>query len=168
MLVSEFMVPAAAAITCLPTDTIESALNKLAENAISAVVVVDTKRIPVGIVTKTDMVKAFKDRVSLETHVESIMTTCIKTVRSIAPRDEAAEVFDEFRIHHVIVVDQDLEFAGIISALDIVRETSLDGKAWPWHRQTDWPWKRHTGFVTTGIPTAGLLTPGLPVFPKEK
>ena len=53
--------------------------------------------------------------------------------------DETAEAFDENMIQRVIVLDHDLEFAGIISSLDIARETSLDGKAWPWFRQTAWP-----------------------------
>jgi CBS domain-containing protein len=148
MLVSEFMVPAGAAITCSPTDTIESVLNQLLENSISAVVVVDLSRIPVGIVTKTDLVQAFKDKIPIDSYVDAVMTTSIKTVKGVASRDEAAGIFDENRIHHVIVVGEELEFAGIISSLDIARETSLDGKAWPWNRQAAWPWKRHDGGVT--------------------
>ena len=137
MLVKSFMVPANLAITCLPTDTIESVLTKLVENAISAVVVVDLNRIPMGIVTNTDMIRAYKNKMTVSSNVEHIMATDLKTVKATATRDEAAGVFDESKLHHVIVVSEKLDFAGIISSLDIAREASLDGKAWPYNRQAN-------------------------------
>jgi CBS domain-containing protein len=134
MHVSGFMVPADKAVTCLPSHPIENAVDKLLEHKISAVVVVNEDKKPVGIVTKTDITKAYKAKVPLETKTESVMTQGIETVNENTPKDLAADLFQKSKLHHMIVVNNAGEFAGIISTMDIARESALDAKAWPYLR----------------------------------
>jgi predicted transcriptional regulator len=127
------MVPAEKVVTCAPSDTVETAVEKLLGNRVSSIIVLDEKA-PVGIMTKTDLVKAYKDKVAFDAKVETIMTQGLETVDENTPKDVAADVIQSKKIHHVVVVNGKGEFAGIVSSLDIAREGALDAKAWPWNR----------------------------------
>ena len=133
MLIYEFMAPAEEVVTCQPADSINSVLDKILHNKISSVIVVDGDK-AVGIITKTDLTRAFKKGCLLDAKVESIMTTDLETVNKELPHDAATAIFNEHKIHHAIVVDDDGNFAGVISAWDVAREGYLDSKAWPWNR----------------------------------
>lgn len=129
-----FMVPADHVVKCSPNDAVKAAAEKILSNKISAVIVVDGT-VPVGIITKTDITKAYLAGVALDAKAESIMAKDLKTVSSNLARDDAAKIFEEHRIHHAIVVDDvDGHFAGLISAWDIAKECVLDQKAWPYYR----------------------------------
>jgi predicted transcriptional regulator len=88
-----------------------------------------------GIITKTDIAKAYKQGLSLETPAANIMSEGIITVNRSLQRDKAATVFAEHKIHHAVVVDNQGEFVGFISAWDCAKEGSLDHQAWPWNRR---------------------------------
>lgn len=139
MLVYEFMVPAAKVIKVTPDDTIETALDKIIDNHISAVVVmdpsVDTDKVA-GIITKTDIAKAYKLQLPLTSRCERIMTKQVKTVSKSLQRDVAAKCFAAHKIHHAIVVGHEGRFEGFISAWDCAKEGSLDHQqALPWNRR---------------------------------
>lgn len=125
-----FMVSADHVVKCSPDDTVQSVANQILANKISAVIVVNGST-PVGIITKTDLTKAYVDGVALTDKADSIMTKDLKTVKSDLPRDDAAKIFAKDKIHHAIVVGEHGEFAGLISAWDIAKECVLDQKAWP-------------------------------------
>lgn len=139
MLVYEFMVPAEKVIKVSPSDTIENALDKLLENHISAIVVVsddpENNNNVVGLVTKTDIAKAYKQGLPLTETCETIMTTSIKSISKSLQRDQAAKVFACYKIHHAIVVDDEKQFVGLISAWDCAKEGYLDHGARPWDRR---------------------------------
>jgi len=134
MLVRDFMIPLGKVVTCLRTDTVESVIDKLLGNKISAVVVVEEEK-AVGIVTKTDVVRAYKIGLALDSNIECLMSTKLKTVQHNIPGDKAATIFETNTIHHAIVIGSSDEFVGLISSWDIARECVLDAKAWPWHRE---------------------------------
>lgn len=98
MLVYEFMIPAQKVVKVEPDDTIGDALDKLLEFHISAVVVTanDGKE-AIGIITKTDISKAYKQGLSLDTPAARIMTSNPKCVKKNLQRDKAASVFAEHR-----------------------------------------------------------------------
>lgn len=133
MLVHEFMAPKEECVTCKASDTIETVLDKFLLEKISAVVVLIGDK-PAGIVTKTDVARAYKKGFSIEALAGAIMTTDLYTVTKGLPRDKAAEVLIEEKVHHAIVIDEDEKFAGLISAWDVAKEGYLDAKAWPWNR----------------------------------
>ena len=134
MLVYEFMIPADKVIKVTSSDTIGDALDKMLEHHISAVVVEENDT-AVGIITKTDIAKAYKESIPLNEKAEAIMTRQVKTVLHSLQRDVAAKVFSESNIHHAIVVDNDGKFVGLISAWDCAKEGALDHHAWPWNRR---------------------------------
>lgn len=129
------MIPVEKVIKCEPSDTIGSVVDKLLENHISAIVIADGNK-AAGIITKTDITKCYKKGISLDELAEKIMSTDVKTVSRSLPRDKAAAVFAAHRIHHAVVVDDEGNFVGFISAWDCAREGHLDDQAWPWNRRT--------------------------------
>lgn len=66
------MVPKEKVKTCVATDTIESVLDQLLDNKISAVVCVEGDK-AAGIITKTDIAKAYKKQTPLDTKISDIM-----------------------------------------------------------------------------------------------
>ena len=144
MHVSGFMIHKEDVATALPTESLKEAGTKMLEKNIGCLVVVednqgnDMDQAAVGILTKTDFVQAYVDGLPLETTpVSSIMKTNIITVRDNLPRDQASRVFARNKNHHAVVVSESGSFVGIISALDIVRETVKDDQAFPWIRSED-------------------------------
>jgi len=135
MLVYEFMIPAEKVIKVQPSDTIGDALNKMLDHHISAVVVTTEEEEAIGIITKTDIAKAYNQGLPLTDKAELIMTRQVKTVSKSLQRDKAASVFALNKIHHAIVVDNTGKFVGFISAWDCAKEGSLDHQAWPWNRR---------------------------------
>eukprot|EP00545_Synedropsis_sp_CCMP1620_P010358 CAMPEP_0119008482 /NCGR_PEP_ID=MMETSP1176-20130426/3723_1 /TAXON_ID=265551 /ORGANISM="Synedropsis recta cf, Strain CCMP1620" /LENGTH=179 /DNA_ID=CAMNT_0006960819 /DNA_START=80 /DNA_END=619 /DNA_ORIENTATION=- len=136
MRVSGFMVPANKAFTCLPDDSIKSAVQKMTIKKVGALVVMDGKN-PVSILTKTDFVQAYQNNVPLEMTVRDIMIQDLKTVRDNIDRNQAAKFFESSKTHHAIVVDGDKKFVGIISSWDVAVEAGRDDRAWPWIRSED-------------------------------
>lgn len=133
MRVSGFMIPKDQVKTCVASDTIDSVLDTILDNKISAVVCLEESK-PVGIITKTDLAKAYKQQLPLSTKISDIMVADVKTVLENQPRDKAARVFETSKIHHAVVVGENGEFSGLISSLDIANECVKDDRAWPWNR----------------------------------
>jgi len=144
MHVSGFMIKKDDVTTASPTDSLKAAGTKMLEKNIGCLVVLeeskvnDMDHIPVGIVTKSDFLKAYVKELPLtDTAVSSIMNTKIITVRETLARDQASRVFAQNKNHHAVVVNAAGAFLGLISALDIVRETVRDDQAFPWIRSDD-------------------------------
>jgi CBS domain-containing protein len=127
------MVPKEQVVSCKATDTIESVIDKFLDNKISAVIVLSGDE-ATGIITKTDITRAYKQGYPLEKSVASIMTKDLKTTHRALPHDQAAAVFMNNKIHHAVVIDDEGKFVGLLSAWDVAREGYLDAKAWPWNR----------------------------------
>jgi CBS domain-containing protein len=130
------MVPANKVLTCWPEDTVETALRLMLDNNVGSVVVLQgSKPVPVGIVTKTDLLKCYLlDKPAKQLQVQAIMSTSIETVLDTSPRDAAATHFENTKHRHAFVVNQDSQFVGLVSAYDIAVECARDDRAWPWNR----------------------------------
>jgi len=137
MLVKDFMVKAKDVVKCSEWDPIMNVIDAVLEKHISSVVVVDKEGFPVGIVTKTDLVRGYQKGVSLHQKVGVIMAKELKTVPDTLGRDDASKTFERNEIHHAVVVDKEGKFAGLISSLDIASEVAKDSRAWPWNRTPD-------------------------------
>ena len=140
MLVSGFMTPKDKAFQCNEWDPIEKVVSVIIENHISAVVIMDkddeTKA--VGIVTKTDLVQAYSQGISLHQKVGLIMVRDLKTVPHTTNRDQVAKIFESARVHHALVDDSETgAFLGIVSSWDVAAESARDSRAWPWNRTED-------------------------------
>lgn len=137
MLVSGFMVPADKVVKCSEFDPIQTAVDLLIEKKISCVIVMGNEENPAGIVTKTDIVAAYKAGTSLQEKVKAIMNRDLKIVKDTDDRDHAAKILEHIETHHAIVLDNNNKFAGLISVWDIAAECARDSRAWPWTRAAD-------------------------------
>lgn len=135
MLVYEFMVPHDKVVTCAPHESINAVIAQFLDKKLSAVVVLNPDGgEPIGIITKTDIARAYKKGLPLTEPVEGVMSTGLQTVNRAMSHDDAASVFTKHKVHHAVVVDDSGKFVGFISAWDVAREGYLDSKAWPWNR----------------------------------
>jgi CBS domain-containing protein len=89
---------------------------------ISAVPVVDYEHQPMGIVTKTDLVRAraHQGRICPAT-ARDLMGPALQTIRVNESIELAAARFVQAGIHHVPVVDRDGLLVGMLSSLDLAR-----------------------------------------------
>lgn len=129
------MVPAEKVVTCKQTDTIKTVMDLMLEHNIGAVVVPNSPDHPIGIITKTDIVQAYHDNVSVDHKAQEIMHTELEVCDENMNRDQAAHILERNKNHHAVVVDKNGEFRGLISSWDITAECARDDRAWPWNRQ---------------------------------
>ena len=95
---------------------------------------------PVGLITKSDIVLAYHNLVGIDEPCERIMNSRpLQTCGPTIDRDEAARILEQNHTHHVIVVDEneDHGFLGLISSWDLAAECARDDRAWPWIRSED-------------------------------
>jgi CBS domain-containing protein len=104
-------------VTCVSREvTIEALTSLFLERNISAAPVVDADGQPIGIVSKTDLL-----REPHHARVEDIMMSMAFTLAEDEPLSRAAAVMDAERVHHLPIVGADGRVVGILSSLDFVR-----------------------------------------------
>ncbi len=90
----------------------------------------------IGIITKTDITRAYAGEVSSNTIADAFMTsTDLICVRTDTQTDDIADLIQKKFVHHLVVVDDKGVFAGVASSWDVAREVSLDAKAFPYNRE---------------------------------
>jgi CBS domain-containing protein len=111
-----------------PDDRVETAVRKLSEHRIGALVVEDRWMKPVGIFSERDFINATAWRGSavLDADVETLMSSPIITCRSTDRIDAVLATMTTARIRHLPVVDNN-ELKGIVSIGDLVKRR-LDEK----------------------------------------
>jgi CBS domain-containing protein len=111
-----------AVITATLSENVHSTAQKLSQNRIGAVVVVDAKGAIVGIVSERDIVRALADHgaAAMTQSVSSIMSKTVKTCKFGDSEIELMALMTTHRIRHLPVVDAD-QLAGMISIGDIVK-----------------------------------------------
>ena len=154
------MIPAEKVITVGPTDTVRKVMDLMLEFSIGAIVVIqeETKIImgqdgkthtgeattlpmPLGIITKSDIMKAYSEKVDIDSECSRIMSGDKDKLITCLPsddRDKVASMLEKFHTHHVIVVDQEhAHFVGMVSSWDISAECARDDRAWPYLRNEE-------------------------------
>lgn len=97
------------------------AASVLSNREFSALAVINDAGRPVGVVSRTDIVRR-EAKPSRTTDVREIMTA---TVVSVRPEDPAWEVIAKMtalKLHRLFVVDRTGVLVGVISAFDVVRK----------------------------------------------
>ncbi|KAL7543908.1 hypothetical protein ACHAXR_013311 [Thalassiosira sp. AJA248-18] len=161
MRASGFMVPAEKVVTATPNDSVRKVMDLMLSHKVGAVVVVNivqkndtepseelsTIPIALGIITKSDILQAYRERVDIDDPCRKIMGDR-KLVSCLAVDDrgeclfcfddQVARILEKHKTHHVIVVDEKYaRFVGIVSSWDIAAECSKDNRAWPYLRGED-------------------------------
>lgn len=93
----------------------------LSNREFSALAVVNDAGRPIGVLSRTDIVRR-ESRPAGSTDVREIMTA---TVVSVRPDDQAWEVIAKmtaFKLHRLFVVDKTGKLVGVISSFDIIRK----------------------------------------------
>jgi CBS domain-containing protein len=108
--------------TIAPEDTVYTAVRKMAEEGIGALLVVDGGRI-VGIVTERDYARkvALADRSSRQTPVSVIMTADVLCVSPRQTTQECMALMTEHRVRHLPVLDNG-KLIGLVSIGDLVKD----------------------------------------------
>ena len=91
---------------------------------VSAVPVLDENGAPIGIVSKTDMVRAEdfgRQEEPGRLKAGDLMTPVAFTVPEFATVQEAADIMARAGVHRVFVVDEKGRATGVFSSMDIVR-----------------------------------------------
>lgn len=106
-------------VACVRDDVaIESLLALFRDRAIGAAPVVDAAGYPIGVVTKSDLVR---ERDELDFTVADVMTPMAFTLREDDPLSRAAAVMATERVHHLPIVAADGRVVGMLSSLDFAR-----------------------------------------------
>jgi CBS domain-containing protein len=92
------MVPVDKVVTCKQTDTIKTVMDLMLEHNIGAVVVPNSPDHPIGIITKTDIVKAYHDNVTLDHKAQEIMQTGLEACNENMNRDQAAHILERNKV----------------------------------------------------------------------
>lgn len=136
-------------VTIHAEETVQDAVDKMTENHVSALPVVDDGHYLKGILTVSDLVRLVQDaertlesdvaiydtsfivtdliRETLGTdQVASVMSGILVKVRQDDSLKKAAKLMIENRLHHLPVVGKDMKLLGILSAIDFVRLVADD------------------------------------------
>ena len=108
----------------LPSVTIEFTLSLLLDKGISGLPVVDAEGFPLGMVSKTDLVRWMHETTApamTRTTVAEVMAPLAFTLPSDAVLSHAAALMAIEGVHRLPIVAPDGKVVGILSALDIVR-----------------------------------------------
>lgn len=117
--VSRVMTPA---VVCVTPEVRLSALNALLrERHIGGVPVVDADGRPVGVISKTDLLRVWEETGRLEGVVADAMTPAAFCVREHVLLTQAAALMAYEGVHRVPVVSDDGAVVGILSPLDVTR-----------------------------------------------
>jgi len=109
-------------ISIKPGDTLADAMQLLKQHNIGALVVIESGREVVGILSERDIVRAAADDPDFAAlRVDQVMTSDV--VLGIADDDvmHVAHVMTERRFRHLPVVDKDRQIIGIVSIGDILK-----------------------------------------------
>ena len=110
----------------LSTGTIEDALNVMSADAISSVVIVDDKNHPIGIFTEYDVLKSISKNIPMATSLSDVMSKELFSVYEDIYLHDAYIRLTDMGYRHLIVINTQNEYLGIVSEGDFLRFMSLD------------------------------------------
>ena len=111
--------------------TVPEAIRLLAGRGISGAVVIGESGRPIGVVTDTDVLIHEHERLERPNSersdlglVRDVMTPAVFTVRPTTSARLVAEQMVALNVHRLFVVDETNVVVGVVSALDILRQTA--------------------------------------------
>ena len=109
-------------VTASADEPLTTAIARLAEHNVGALVVTDPAGAIVGILSERDIVRSLarSGAATLQATVGDLMTTDVTTCGPRASNDELMGVMTDRRIRHIPVVD-DARLVGIVSIGDVVK-----------------------------------------------
>jgi CBS domain-containing protein len=120
-------------VQCLPDDSFSEAARRMWENDCGALLVVDERGAPAGIVTDRDlcMCAFFADRPPRELTVEHAMTRELRTCRPQDTVERALEIMSTHQVRRLPVIDDAGQVVGVVSSDDVLRAADREGSPAP-------------------------------------
>ncbi len=119
-------------IFCVRDDsTVYDAARYLRDKRVRSAGVCDRNGVLLGVISQSDI----SDKVSAENkcpawmHVSEIMTRQLVTVTPETPIEDCLRLMEQHGIYHLLVVDSDVGFRGMISVTDLLQLFASDQKA---------------------------------------
>ncbi len=115
--------------TVAPSASVVEAARIMKAEKIGCLIVVNPGDEPVGIVTESDFLyKVLAENKTLETRVEEVMTSDIKTMTENETIEQAAKVMTLHRIRRLPVVTKG-KLAGIVTLKDVVKAKKVNSES---------------------------------------
>ncbi|WP_147455471.1 CBS domain-containing protein [Solilutibacter pythonis] len=109
--------PAASLIAVAPGDSLRRAFSLMREHGVSQLPVLDQGRI-LGIIDESDLLlQVYGERERFDDKVETVMVRKLDSLAIDAPLDALLPLFER---GHIALVDDDGEFAGLITRSDLL------------------------------------------------
>ena len=132
-------------ITVNPGDDVVVAAQKMIENNVRRVPVVNDDGELVGIITSFDLVSKALTKIEVNDAVENYMITTVPTTWVNTPLNVAFETMNQFGLKSVLALDDEAKLAGILTETDFISEIEIisersehsstvgtEGDKWSW------------------------------------
>lgn len=115
-------------ISCFADSTLEKAIQHMVEEDISGLVVVDADGYLAGIITRTDLLRAYQQSPNWKDRkVSEYMKTEVVTITPNEPVSRVIQLLVDHQIHRLVIVQKEahkLRPVGVISDADLVYHMS--------------------------------------------
>ena len=113
--------------TIAPNASVRSAIKLMAEKNIGALIVINEQQKVVGIISERDYTHkvVLKDRSSLTTNVDQIMTSNVITVTRSMKVEECLQMMTDGHLRHLPVVENE-KLLGMVAIGDLVKAAMED------------------------------------------
>ncbi len=132
-------------VTVLPSDEIEDVAEKMIENNVRRVPVVDEKGDLVGIITSFDLVSQALSTMDIQDPVEKYMIVDVPTTWQKTPLNVAFESMKLFGLKSILALNDEAKLTGILTETDFIAESEIksersehsstvgtEGDKWSW------------------------------------
>ncbi|HLD22928.1 MAG TPA: EAL domain-containing protein [Sulfuricurvum sp.] len=108
------------------TQTIANALEMMADYSFSSVIIVDEDTRPIGIFTERDALHVVADSINVEKPLSDVMTPAPFCVEESIYLHDAYTIMEEKGYRHLVVVDAEKRFIGVVSEGDFLRHIGFE------------------------------------------
>jgi CBS domain-containing protein len=109
-------------ITAEKSTSVKQCSDILFKRHIGAIIVVDTEKRVIGIVTESDIIRVIAQDIPLNNPIEAVMTTNIKTIKEDSTFGEAKELMRLYRIRRIPVINSEDKLVGLVSLRHVLDE----------------------------------------------
>jgi len=113
-------------LTLGPNETTAKALEVMAEHKISSIIIVNDEQQPVGIFTEHDALRIVADRIDTQNSLSDVMIPEPFCVEHTLHLFDAYAMMEEKGYRHLVVVDEEGVFAGVVSEGDFLRHIGFE------------------------------------------